>query len=178
MVCWDSTKGALWKRWHWDGLAGRLAAAQPQDDLAGRVALGLPWDDFTGMVAPGQPGIASPQGQWDWSCTDGLAGMAPEWPHWDSSGVASQSPIPVLTQLHHSGLWCPQPLLLPCGSRGSGKVRTGAPSCGTGALHDGGIGHQCFGEKLRVLGVSPLLLARVLKHFHFIPSNFQTYNLP
>lgn len=101
---------------------------------------------------------------WHWS---GLIRTALGWP------PKHLCPVPVPTQLPHSGLGGPRPTFLPCQSLGSGEVRTGSPGCGAGALPDGGFGHQCFVVKL---GVSPLLLARVLNVFHFTPSNSQTYN--
>lgn len=174
---WNSTERVLLKQWHWDGLARMVAAAQPWDGLTGMVALGLPWDDFTGMVAPGQP--------WNSLSTRAVGLVLHRWPCQDGIRVASLGQhwggLPSTCALSLSPHNCPIHGFrdLPsCWSLGSGEVRTGAAICGTGALHEGGFGHLCFGGKLQVLGESPLLLARVLKIFHFMPSNFQTYNLP
>lgn len=41
-----------------------------------------------------------------------------------------------------------------------------------------GLAITALGASCACWGVSPLLLARVLKIFHFMPSNFQTHNLP
>lgn len=161
MVCWDwlhwdSTEIDLLKQWHWDVLTGM-------------VALGLPWDDSTGTNGCTRTALEQPRHK---GSGNGLAQMA--LPGWHQSGLIGTAlgwppkhlcPVPVPTQLPHSGFWGPRPPLLPCWSLGSGEVRTGTPVCGTGALHDGGFGHQCFGEKL-LLGVSSTA-GQSLKDFSF-----------
>ena len=64
---WDSTEMASLGQWH--------------RDSPGMASLG--WWHW------GSPGTALPQGHWDQSCWDGLAGMASGWPGQDGTRVAS-----------------------------------------------------------------------------------------